>query len=86
MAWTGARKLILPAALTVTTFATVGIVMACGGDDENTKKKAEASVKCTDEPAGACELCLDGTGKTTCGPSKDCYIDVNNECHAGGSS
>jgi hypothetical protein len=84
MAWT-ARHLILPAALTVTTFAVVGVVAACGGDDDTNQKK-EASTKCADLPGGSCELCLDDNGKTTCGPTQDCYIDSDHNCQPGGSS
>ena len=86
MVWTGARKLLLPAALTVTTFAAVGVVVACGGDDDDTGSSSQNVGACAEAPAGACELCKDDNGKVTCGPAKDCYIDVNKECHYGSNS
>ena len=86
MVWTGARKLILPTALTVTTFAAIGIVVsACGGDDDDSKESSQAVVACSELPSGACELCKDDQGKTTCGPYNDCYKDIDNKCHTGSS-
>jgi hypothetical protein len=82
-----ARQLILPAALTVTTFAVAAAIAACGGDDDSSKKSSNVSglALCADLPSDACELCNDN-GKKTCGPYKDCYIDPSDECHTGGGS
>ena len=86
MAWNDTRRLILPTALTVTTFAVAAaVVVACGSDDE-TKKSAQPVGACADQPAGDCVLCTDANGKAVCGPVKDCYIDVDKECHPGGYS
>jgi hypothetical protein len=83
-----ARQLILPAALTVTTFAVGAVIAACGGGDDDSSKKSSnvnGLALCSDLPSDACELCNDN-GKRTCGPYKDCYIDPSDECHKGGSS
>jgi hypothetical protein len=86
MAWNDTRRLILPTALTVTTFAVAAaVVVACGGDDE-TKKVAQPVGPCADQEPNACVLCTDADGKAKCGPVKDCYPDVDNECHPGGYS
>jgi hypothetical protein len=81
MAWKGTRHLILPAALSVTTFA---VVMACGSDDEP-KKQSSALTPCDDAPAGSCQRCLDADGKPTCGPATDCYV-AGDKCEPGSSS
>jgi hypothetical protein len=82
MVWNGVRRLILPTALTVTTF---GVVLACGSDDEP-KKSSAALTPCADKPSGSCQRCTDPNGKATCGPSSDCYLGTDDACHPGGSS
>jgi hypothetical protein len=77
------RDLILPTALTVTTFA---IVLACGGDDEPKKQSSSALSNCADESLSACVRCKDSSGKAKCGPSGDCYADTSGNCHTGSSS
>lgn len=81
MGWKVARHLILPTALTVSTFA---VVLACGGDDEETSKTPQSAGKCAD--LSGCQLCEDDTGKVTCGPSSDCFKGTDGYCHPGGSS
>lgn len=83
MGWKIARQLILPTALTVSTFA---VVLACGGDDEDTKKSSQSAGKCADLPGGSCQKCEDDTGKVTCGPAQDCFSGTDGYCHPGGSS
>lgn len=82
MARSTVREFLLPTALTVTTFA---IVLACGGDDEPAKKSA-AVAACADVPSNGCEKCKDDQGKTTCGPSKDCYATSSGGCTPGNTS
>lgn len=82
MAGTRVRELLLPTALTVTTFA---IVAACGGDDE-TKKSSAAVVACSELPSDGCEKCEDDQGKVTCGPKKDCYATSSGGCTPGNNS
>lgn len=83
MVWNGVRHLVLPAALTVTTFA---VVMACGGDDDDKKSTSQAVGPCADAPPSACQKCEDDTGKVKCGPSTDCFSGTDGYCHPGGSS
>lgn len=83
MVWNGARQLILPAALTVTTFAVAGAVMSCGGGD--TSKKQQAVSACKDLPSDACEKCKDPQGDVICGPSSNCYDAAGNTCVYGSS-
>jgi hypothetical protein len=83
MARTILRDLVLPSALTVTTFA---IVMACGGDDDETGKSSGAVVACAELQSGDCKKCEDDQGKAKCGPSKSCYATANGGCTTGGSS
>jgi hypothetical protein len=85
MAWTGTRKLILPAALSVTSFAAASVIVACGGDDEGSGKTSSQVVACADAPSGACEKCKDDQGKVTCGPAKDCYPTNAGTCEPGSS-
>ena len=87
MAWNDTRRLILPTALTVTTFAVAAaVVVACGSDDESTKKSPQPVGACAELPSSDCVLCTDADGKAKCGPVKDCYIDFDKECHPGGYS
>lgn len=86
MAWKGARQLVLPAALTVTTFAAVGVVVSCGGDDDSSGKSSQAVAACADKPSDACEKCKDDKGKVTCGPKQDCYPTASGGCQDGNSS
>ncbi len=81
MVWTGARQLILPAALTVTTVAVAGAVMSCGGSSSPQPKK---TVACKDLPNSYCEKCKDSQGDVICGPSSNCY-DANGGCAPGSS-
>jgi hypothetical protein len=82
MGWKHARQLVLPTALTVTSFA---VVLACGGEDEPEKKTTSAVVACSEAPT-SCQKCKDDTGKVICGPSQDCYADTSGGCAPGGSS
>jgi hypothetical protein len=82
MAWKGTRHLILPAALTVTSFV---VVMACGSEDEP-KQQSSALTPCADHPGGSCQRCTDDNGKATCGPANDCYLGVDDKCYPGGNS
>jgi len=77
------RELILPTALTVSTFL---IVAACGGDDDNTSSSSAAVSACADLPGDACQKCKDDNGKTTCGPYKDCYSTSSGGCTTGNNS
>ncbi|HMR76495.1 MAG TPA: hypothetical protein PKD61_15340 [Polyangiaceae bacterium] len=80
--WNRTRLLILPAALSVTSF---GVVLACGSeDDESTQSVALEA--CADKPSGSCQRCEDPNGKATCGPSKDCFLEAGGKCSPGGSS
>ena len=82
MAWKGARNLLLPAALSVTSFS---VVMACGGEDEP-KKQSAALTPCADHPSGSCVRCTDDNGKATCGPANDCYYGADDKCYPGSNS
>ena len=77
------RELLLPTALSVTTFA---VVLAGGGDDDETQKNTSAVVAGSELASGDCEPCKDDQGKTTCGPTKDCYKTSSGGCKTGGSS
>lgn len=77
------RELILPTALTVTTFA---ILAACGGEDDDAKSSSAAVVACAELQSGDCEKCKDDQGKTTCGPAKDCYATSTGGCTPGNNS
>lgn len=81
MGWKVAKQLIMPTALTVSTFV---VVLACGSEDEDTKKSPPAAGKCAE--LSGCQLCEDDTGKVTCGPAQDCYKGTDGYCHPGGSS
>ncbi len=83
MFWNRTRQLILPAALSVTSF---GVVLACGGEDEEPAQAAAALEACADKPSGSCQRCEDANGKATCGPSKDCFLETGNKCSPGSSS
>lgn len=83
MVWTGARRLILPAALTVTTFAVAGAVMSCGSD--SAPQKTSTKTACKDLPSSACEKCKDNQGNVVCGPSTDCYNAAGDTCVYGSS-
>jgi hypothetical protein len=78
------RELILPAALTVTTFV---LVAACGGDDdEDTGKGSSAVVACADLSSGDCAKCKEDDGKVSCGPSKNCFATSSGGCSTGSNS
>lgn len=77
------RDLILPTALTVTTFV---VVAACGGDDDETQKTSGAVVACAELPSNACQKCKDDNGKATCGPNQDCYSTTTGGCTAGNNT
>ncbi len=83
MVWNGARRLILPAALTVTTFVVAGAVASCSGGD--TQKKSSAVAACKDVPSDACQKCKDNTGNVICGPSSNCYDAAGDTCVYGSS-
>ena len=82
MVWNRTRQLILPAALSVTSF---GVVLACGGEDEEPSQSTAALENCADKPSSSCQRCKDANGKATCGPSKNCFSDVDNKCSPGSS-
>lgn len=77
------RELVLPTALTVTTFL---VIAACGDEDEDKKQRSSQVSACADLPSGACARCKDEQGKTTCGPSKDCYATSSGGCTTGNNS
>jgi hypothetical protein len=83
MVWNRTRQFLLPAALSVTSF---GVVLACGGEDDEPTQSTAALEECADKPAASCQRCKDTDGKATCGPAKDCYAEVGNKCSPGGTS
>jgi len=83
MVWNGARQLILPAALTVTTFAVAGAVMSCGGGSSPTPQSTAKA--CKDLPSDACDKCKDSQGDVVCGPSSNCYDAAGGTCVYGSS-
>jgi hypothetical protein len=82
MVWNGARQLILPAALAVTTFAVAGAIMSCGGGSSPAPKKYTA---CKDLPNSYCQKCKDSQGDVICGPSTTNCYDANGGCVPGSS-
>lgn len=75
MHWKGVQRLIVPAALSVTSLA----VIACGSE-ENAKKKVDV-LSCTDVPDGGCQRCTQPDGGIDCVGRPSCYYDsIGDRC------
>jgi hypothetical protein len=75
MSWDGARRLILPAALTLTSVAIGG----CSSETE--KKNKVEELACADVVDGGCQRCRQPDGGVDCVGNPDCYYDpVGDRC------
>lgn len=78
MSWPGIRRLILPTALSVTSF---GVTLACGSDDDS---KQQPLVQCSEVTSTTCQKCLTPDGGLACEPSTTCFFDPGDQsCHDG---